>query len=118
MLQLLQAVIALSSTTSRRVPMLQEILGDEAGPFRRANDCLQRGPLRFELLLVVKSIAFVSFLKTRIKLRPSGEGKAQPCEAAFVITRHAGPLLRRALGVVNADVILSGAQRAGPPRPD
>ena len=72
MRRLMQTIIALPSITSRRaLPMLHEILGDEAEAFLRADDRLQRRPLRLELFLVVKFFAFGGLLEVRVNLRAS-----------------------------------------------
>ena len=96
-----------------RLPMLDQILGDEADALIRADDGFQRRPLGFELFLVGQFLALGGFLEVRINLRLLRRLQLQFGEAAFVEDRHGGLVLNSTLDVVDGNVIAEHGARVG-----
>ena len=82
MRRLMQTIIALPSiASSRRLEMLHQIGGDERDALRIADQRLQRGPLRLELLLLRQLLAFGDLVELLVDLRQLGlrSGPAWRC---------------------------------------
>ena len=82
-------------------------------PGRGADEGLQLCPLRLELLLALDLLTLGRRLEVRVNARPLGLVQGQLRQPALVVDRHRGPVLDRALDVVDADVVAEHRPRVG-----
>ena len=85
--------------------MFDDVLGDEAQAFLGADDGLELGPLALEPLLALELLALGSLLEVRVDPGSLGFVERELGQPAFVVDRHCGAILHRALDVVDRDVV-------------
>ena len=93
--------------------VLHQIGGDELDALRIADQRLQRGPLRLELLLARQLFAFGDLFELLVDLRQLACVQPELGDAALVVDRHRGLVGDGALDVVDADVVAEDRARVG-----
>ncbi len=88
-----------------------EVGGDELDALGVADEGLERGPLRFELLAAGVLLALGDLLELGVELRQLGGVEGQLGDAALVVDRHRGLVGDGPLDVVDADVVAEDRPR-------
>ena len=93
--------------------MVNDVLGDLADTFLRADDRLKLCPLRLELLRTFDLLAFGGLLEVGIDHWLLALVEGQLGKAAFVVNGDSRPVLHGAADVVNADIVAEDGPRVG-----
>ena len=98
------------------IEVVYDILGYLVDSLPRADHRFQLRPLRLELLPALHLLALGSLLELGVDVRLFVLVQGQLRKAALVIDGHRGPVLNRALDVVDTDVVAEHGPRVGVPK--
>jgi hypothetical protein len=93
--------------------MRHQVGGDERDALWIVDQCLQRSPFGFELLLLCQLLALGDFLKLRVQLWQLGGIQGELGDAAFVIDWLRRLIRHGALNIVDGNIIAEHRPRIG-----
>ena len=85
--------------------VVHDVLGDEAQALLRPDDRFELRPLRLQLLLPLDLLSLGDLLELLVDPRLQLLGEIELGQPALVVDGHGGPVLDRALDVVDRDVV-------------